>query len=43
MTEEQQAEYDRLKAKLAARRHQPGYKKNVEQIEARLRELEDAS
>lgn len=36
-------EYDALKRKLDARRDRPGYKKNVEAIEARLKELEDGS
>ena len=43
MTEEQRAEYDKLKAKADARRDRPGYKKNVDEIDARLRELENAS
>jgi hypothetical protein len=43
MTEEQQAEYDDLKRKANARRDRQGFKKNVEAIEARLRELENGS
>ena len=43
MTEEQQAEYDALKQKLEARRGRTGFKKNVEALEARIRELEDGS
>lgn len=43
MTDEDQAEYDRLKAKADARRDKPGYKQNVEEIEARMKELTNAS
>lgn len=41
MTDEQKAEYTELKAKADARRDRPGYKKNVDEIEARMKELEN--
>lgn len=43
MTDEEQAEYDILKRKVDARRDRPGFKQNVDEIEARLRELDNAS
>jgi hypothetical protein len=43
MTEEQQAEIERLEAKLKARQNTPGWKRNCEHIEKRIAEIKNGS